>query len=89
VKISIVRIPENPSLTFFSSVTPFAFTSHHLHYRYHPTIAEFDPMDSNPAQFICYNASSSVASGHIHDNLLESSNIRDLESWALTTLPLC
>jgi len=88
VKVSIACILENPSLTFFPSVTPFVFTSHNLHFQYHPTIVELNPMDYNAIQYICYTASSSIVNGHIHENLLESSNIHDLESWALAALPL-
>ena len=88
VKVGIAHSPENPSLVFFTPVTPSAYTSHSLHYRFHPTIAELDPLDYNPVQYIRYTASSSVANGHIHESLLENSNIRDLEAWALAVLPL-
>ena len=88
VKVGIAHSPENPSLVFFTPVTPSAYTSHSLHYRFHPTIAELDPLDYNPVQYIRYTASSSVANGHIHESLLENSNIRDLEAWALADLPL-
>ena len=88
VKVGIVHIPENPSLAFFPSVTPFAYTSHNLHHRYYPTIAELEPLDYNAVQYIRYTASSSIGNSHIHENLLESSNIHDLEAWALAALPL-
>jgi len=71
------------------TVTPFAFTSHNLHNRCYPAISELDPMDCNTVQYTRYTASSSVANDHIHENLLEDSNIRDLEAWALAALPLC
>ncbi|EDR11748.1 uncharacterized protein LACBIDRAFT_323910 [Laccaria bicolor S238N-H82] len=89
VKSGEASFPNNRSLVSFSTVTPFAFTSHSLHYRYHPTIAELDPMDYNAVQYIRFNASSSIVNGHIHEHLLEDSNIRDLEAWALAALPLC
>ena len=63
--------------------------SSNLHYCYHPTIAELDPMDDNPIQYVCYTASSSIFQGHIHGTLLENSNICNLKSWALDALPLC
>ena len=88
VKVGFAFPPENPSLAFFSPVTPFAYTSHSLHYRYHPTIAELDPMDHNAVQYIRYTASSSISNSPIHENLLGESNIRDLEAWALNDLPL-
>ena len=88
VRSGAVFFPENRSLVYIPSVTPFAFTSQSLHYRYHPTIAELDPMDYNAVQYIHYTASSNVANNHIHENLLESSNIRDLEAWALDAFPL-
>jgi len=62
--------------------------SNHLHYRYHPTIAELNPEDYNTIQFIRYTASSSIANNYVHENLLGHSNIRDLEAWALAALPL-
>ena len=88
VKNGNASYPENRSLVHFQSVTPYAFTSQSLHYRYFPTIGEIDPMDYNAVQYIRFNASSGVVNGHIHENLLESSNIRDLEAWALAALPL-
>ena len=88
IKVGIAILPENRSLSYFSTFTPSAFTSQHLHYGYHPNIAELDPTDSNPVRYVRYTASSSVFQGHIHETLLEDSNIRDLESWALDALPL-
>ena len=69
VKVGFTFHPENPSLAFFSPVTPFAYTLHSLHYRYHPTIAELDPMDHNAVQYIRYTASSSISNSSIHENL--------------------
>ena len=89
VKVSMACIPENPSLACFPSVTPFAYTSHNVHYHYHPTFAELDLMDFNTIQYICYTASLSIANNSTHENLLGESNIRDLEAWALNALPLC
>ena len=80
-------LPYNRMLVHMPTVTPFAFTSHNLHNRHYPTISELDPMDYNAVQYVRYTASSSVADGYIHENLLEASNIRDLESWALDALP--
>jgi len=88
VKSSVVSFPDNRSLVYFQTVTPFAFTSRNLHYCYHPTIKELEPTDYNTVQYIHFNASSSVVNSHIHENLLESSNIHDLEAWALAALPL-
>ena len=88
VKSGVASFPDNRSLVYFQTVTPFAFTSRNLHYRYHPTIEELEPMDYNVVQYICFNASLSVVNSHIHENLLESSNIRNLEAWALAALPL-
>ena len=88
VKSGIVSFPDN-CLLYFLTVTPFTFTSHNLHYHYHPTIEELNPMDDNVVQYIQFNTSLSVINGHIHENLLESSNIRNLKAWALATLPLC
>jgi len=88
VKGSIVCLPDNQLLVFLPSVTPSAFTSSNLHHHYHPTIAELKPMDYNPVCYICYTSSSRIFHGHIHENLLGSSNVSDLESWALDALPL-
>ena len=88
VKPGSSSLPYNRMLVHMPTVTPFAFTSHHLHNRYYPTISELDPMDCNAVQYTRYTASSSIANNHIHENLLEDSNIRDLEAWALATLPL-
>ena len=66
-----------------------AFTSSNLHSQYHPSISEFEPNDNNPVRYICYTASSNVFRGHIHESLLENSNIRDLKTWALAALPFC
>jgi len=89
VKSSIASFPDNCLLVYFPTITPFTFTSQSLHYRYFPTIKELNPMDFNTVQYIWFNASSSIVNGHIHKNLLESSNIHDLEAWALATLLLC
>ena len=88
VKAGVPVLPDNRALVDIPSVSPFAFTSHSLHYRYHPTIAELEPFDYNAVQFVRYTASSRIANNHIHENLLEHSNIRDLEAWALDALPL-
>ena len=88
VKSGEASFPDNRSLVSFLTITPFAFTSQSLHYRYHPTIAELEPTDYRAVQYIRYTASSSIVNSHIHESLLESSNINDLEEWALTALPL-
>ena len=88
VKAGISFLPDNRSLAYFPAVTPFAFTSHNLHHRFYPIIADLDPMDHNAVQFIRYNASSSIANTYMHENLLEDSNIRKLEVWAQEALPL-
>ncbi|KIJ90320.1 hypothetical protein K443DRAFT_116762 [Laccaria amethystina LaAM-08-1] len=88
VKAGVSVLPDNRSLVYFPAVTPYAFTSHNLHHRFYPAIAELDPMDHNAVQFIRYTASSSFANTHVRENLLEDSNIRDLEVWALDALPL-
>ena len=88
VKAGVPIFPENRSLIDFPSVSPFAFTSHSLHYCFHPTIAELEPMDYNAVQFVRYTASSAIVKNHIHENLLEHSNISNLEAWALAALPL-
>lgn len=88
VKLGQPVLPDNRSLIDIPTVTPFAFTSHNLHNRYHPIIADLEPMDYNAVQFIHYTASSSIANTHIHENLLGDSNIRELEAWALESLPL-
>jgi len=88
VKAGVSVLPDNHSLVDVSTVTPYAFTSNHLHYCYHPTIAELNPEDYNTIQFIRYTASSSVTNNYVHENLLGHSNIRDLEAWALAALPL-
>ena len=88
VKAGVSFLPDNRSLAYFPAVTPFAFTSHNLHHRFYPTIADLDPMDHNAVQFIRYNASSSIANTYVHENLLEDSNICKLEVWAQEALPL-
>ena len=88
VKAGVPVLPENRSLVYFPAVTPNAFTSHNLHHRFYPAIAELDPTDHNAVQFIRYTASSTIANTFVHENLLEDSNIRDLEVWALDELPL-
>jgi len=88
VKAGVSVLPNNCSLTYFLAVTPYPFTSHNLHHRFYPAIAELNPMDHNAVQFIRYTASSSIANTHVHENLLEDSNICDLEVWALDALPL-
>jgi len=89
VKAGVLTFPENCSLSYIPTFTPSAFTSSNLHHRYHPAIAELDPMDSSPVHYVCYTASSSIFQGHFHESLTENSNIQDLESWALDALPLC
>ena len=88
VKSGEASFPDNRSLVSFFTITPFTFTSQSLHYRYHPIIAELEPMDYRAVQYIHYTASSSIVNSHIHKSLLESSNISDLKEWVLTTLPL-
>ena len=88
IKTGNSSLPDNRSLVYIPTVTPFAFTSHNLHNRHHPAISELNPMDYNAVQFIRYTASSSIANNHIHENLLEDSNIRELEAWALAAFPL-
>ena len=88
VKPGVTILPENRSLSSIPTFTPSAFTSSNLHHRFHPIIAELEPMDCNPVRYVRYTASSSIFQGHIHECLLETSNIRDLESWALDALPL-
>ena len=80
VKAGVPVLPDNRALVDIPSVSPFAYTSHSLHYRYHPTIAELEPFDYNAVQFVRYTASSRIANNHIHENLLEHSNICDLEA---------
>ena len=84
VKAGVPVLPDNWALADIPSVSPFAFTSHSLHYCYHPTITELEPFDYNAVQFVRYTASSRIANNHIHENLLEHSNIGDLEVWALS-----
>ena len=81
-------LPYNRSLVHMPTVTPYAFTSHNLHNRHYPVIADLEPMDCNAVQYIRYTACSSVANTQIHESLLQDSNIRDLEAWALDALPL-
>jgi len=88
VKAGVAILPENHSLSYSPTFTPSAFTSSNLHHHYHPTIRELNPMDFNPVCYVCYTASSSISQGHIHESLLENSNIRKLKSWALENLPL-
>jgi len=84
VKPGIAFLPDNRSLSYIPTLTPSAFTLHNLHHRYHPNISELHPTDNNPVRYVCHSASSRVLfQGHIHKTLLENSNIRDLESWAL------
>ena len=89
VKPGVAILPENRSLSSIPTFTPSAFTSSNLHHCFHPIIAELEPMDCNPVRYVRYTASSSIFQGHIHESLLETSNIRDLKSWALEALPLC
>jgi len=58
MKPGVAFLPENRSLSFQPTLTPSAFTSQHLHHRYHPNISELDPTDDNPIRYVCYNASS-------------------------------
>ena len=88
VKIGESSLPDNRSIVYLPTITPSAFTSHHLHSRFHPSIAELEPNDINPVRYIRYTASSSVFLGHIHATLLEDLDIRNLETWALAALPL-
>ena len=87
VKFGDMSLADNRSLVYLSTVTPSAYTSSNLHHRFYPTIAELDPNDNNPIRYIRYTASSSVFLGHVHETLLKSSNVRDLEAWALDALP--
>jgi len=87
VKVSNVIFPENRSLFYLPTITPSAFSSHNLHNQYHPTVSKLEPNDFNPVRYIRYTASSSISPGHIHETLLENSNIRELEIWALAALP--
>ena len=89
VKAGVSVLPNNHSLVYFPSITPWVFTSHNLHHLFYPTIAQLNPVDHNTVQFIQYTASSSIANTHVHENLLEDSNIHKLEAWALDALPLC
>ena len=87
VKFGEMSLADNRSLVYLSTVTPSAYTSSNLHHRFYPTIAELDPNDNNPIRYIRYTASSSVFLGHVHETLLKSLNVRDLETWALDALP--
>jgi hypothetical protein len=89
IKVGTARLPDNPSLTFIPTVKPLSQTSASLHSRYLPTIAEFNPTDYNSVQYVRYASSSSVVNERVHRNLLETSSINVLESWALAALPLC
>jgi len=89
VKARVPLLPDNHSLSYMPTFTPFAFTSSNLHHRFFPTIVELNPLDHNPIQYVRYTASSSIFQGHVHECLLERTNIRKLESWALDNLPLC
>jgi hypothetical protein len=88
VKAGVPIFPKNRSLSYFLTFTPSAFTSSNLHHCFHPTIEELNPTDCNPIRYVRYTVSSSIFQGHIHESLLENSNIQDLESWALDDLPL-
>jgi len=88
VKIGEVFLPDNHSLIYLPTITPSAFTSHNLHNRYHPSISELEPNDFNPIRYLCYTTTLSVFHGHIHETLLENSNVCELEAWALVALPL-
>jgi len=88
VKIRESSLPDNRSLVYLPTITPSAFTSNNLHSQHHPTISEFEPNDLILIRYIHYTASSSIFTGHIHETLLENSNIHDLETWALDALPL-
>ena len=87
VKIGESTLPDNRSLVYLPTIVPSAFTSHNLHNRFHSTISEFEPTDLNPVRYIRYTSSSSIYTGHIHETLLENSNISDLKAWALAALP--
>ena len=89
VKVGNVIFPENRLLFYLPTITPSAFSSHNLHNQYHPTVSELKPNDFNPVRYIRYTASSSISPGHIHETLLEYSNIRELKIWALAALPFC
>lgn len=87
IKLGHSALPDNRSLVYLPTVIPSAFTSHNLHSRFYSTISELEPTDLNPVRYIRYTSSSSIFTGHIHEALLENSNIRDLETWALAALP--
>lgn len=87
--VGVPILPDNWLLVDFATVTPYMFTLNSLHYHYHSTIAELNLMGYKAIQFISYTTSSSIANSHILENLLEDSNIHDLEAWVLTALPLC
>ena len=89
VKFGDISLADNRSLVYLSTITPSAYTLSNLHHRFYPTIAELDLNNNNPIRYICYTASSSVFLGHIHETLLKSSNICNLEAWVLDALPLC
>jgi len=89
VKIGKASLPDNRPLVYLLTIALSAFTSQNLHSWYHPSISEFNPNDYNPVRYTWYTASSSMFHSHIHETLLENSNISDLKVWALTTLPFC
>ena len=87
VKFGDMSLADNHSLVYLSTITPSTYTSSNLNHRFYPTIAELDLNDNNPIWYIRYTASSSVFLGHVHETLLKSLNVCNLEAWALDALP--
>ena len=48
VKKGESSLPDNRQLVHFPTIIPYAFTSHNLHNRYHPTMSELEPNHLNP-----------------------------------------
>jgi len=88
IKVSVARLPDNPSLTFIPTIKPLSQASASLHSRYLPAISELDPTDYNSVQYVRYTSSSSLVNEGAHENLIKTSSINVLESWALAALPL-
>ena len=82
VKIGESALPENCPLVYLLTVILSACSLHNLHGQYHPTISKLKPNELNPVWYIHYTGSLSIFPGHIHETLLENSNIHNLETGA-------
>ena len=88
VKFGKASLPKNISLSYTPSFTVHRADESHIHLHSLPTIADLQPSEGTYVSNVGYNSSSQTEFNYSPEFFIETTNIKELEVWALESLPL-